>query len=419
LILAGMLGGRLAPIALAVLTLLAAVLIAVWLLRLNMGSGSGGTGGGLGSAGGGTGGGSGGSGGSGPGGVNEAGYNTSQPEPGGTTILQYATGAPGLAAFSFTNVGTSLSLGAAVGGSDSNDASSFRGVLSSLAATLGSFSGTTPASAAIDLGALASVVHTALDPATTIVRRALSLVQVDPRLQWKPVDPIEPIMAAPDFPQPMYAPLAALSQEYLLPGVGQIPRDSVGLLQPDEAFIEAYMVGLNFEMARQLLLNGYPTDQRGSYFRQFWDVSGYVPGPLNSPLAPADLRDITPIHTWVPSSDLGTHQNPLLPTTGLVLLVRSELLRRYPTTHICAVPAQLPRTPGSTILAMSPNGNASLEVHPVFRGTPAPDLGYFGFSLSPSQVRSAPDQPGYYFVLQQHPTQPHFGLESDGPGSWQ
>ena len=39
------------------------------------------------------------------------------------------------------------------------------------------------------------------------------------------------------------------------------------------------MVGLNHEFARELLWREYPTDQRGSYFRQFWDVSGYQPPP--------------------------------------------------------------------------------------------------------------------------------------------
>ena len=33
------------------------------------------------------------------------------------------------------------------------------------------------------------------------------------------------------------------------------------------------MVGLNHEFARELLWREFPTDQRGSYFRQFWDPS--------------------------------------------------------------------------------------------------------------------------------------------------
>ena len=35
------------------------------------------------------------------------------------------------------------------------------------------------------------------------------------------------------------------------------------------------MVGLNHEFARKLLWREYPTDQRGSYFRQFWDPGTY------------------------------------------------------------------------------------------------------------------------------------------------
>ena len=84
-------------------------------------------------------------------------------------------------------------------------------------------------------------------------------------------------MAAPSFPQPMYAPLRDLSVQYVMPGADLIPAESVGLVLTNPAFIEAYMVGLSHELARQLLFAGYPTDCMGTYFRQFWDVSGYVP----------------------------------------------------------------------------------------------------------------------------------------------
>jgi hypothetical protein len=49
-----------------------------------------------------------------------------------------------------------------------------------------------------------------------------------------------------------------------------------------------------------------------------------------------------------------------------------------------------------------------------------PDLSYFGFSIPAEQAVSSPTSPGYYFVLQQHPTQPRFGLETQSPGPlWQ
>ena len=58
-----------------------------------------------------------------------------------------------------------------------------------------------------------------------------------------------------------------------MPGLEHVPADTVQLLRDERRFIEAYMVGLNSEMGRELLWRGYPTDQRGTYFRQFWDAT--------------------------------------------------------------------------------------------------------------------------------------------------
>ncbi len=357
--------------------------------------------------------------------TNSQGYGTPQSGPGGVTIVGSSLNGPGLSGYQVVGTGVTIVTGTVTPGSDSGDAITFRNTLQGVLST---WNGVTPpqsSSGSIDLGSLASSVLSALNPTNTVVRRALSLVNVNSRLQWLPADPIEPIMAAPDFPQPMYAPLRDLSQEFLLPGVGTIPRESIGLLQPNAAFIESYMVGLNFEMGRQLLWNGYPTDQRGSYFRQFWDVSGYVPEPADPPLGSPqlieELKDIPPIDTWDPGTNIGTHPNPASPASGgvLVLLIRGELLRRYPTTHMYAVPGAFQTQADGTVTRI-PNPDQTQELHPLFRGTMAPDLSYFGFNLTPSSALSGPDYPGYYFILQQHPTQPRFGLEPTGSAlSWQ
>ena len=71
------------------------------------------------------------------------------------------------------------------------------------------------------------------------------------------------------------------------------------------------MVGLNHEMARELLWREYPTDQRGSYFRQFWDVSGYLPGAGEDVSNLSEkLKDIPEIHTWRKASKLGISRQP-------------------------------------------------------------------------------------------------------------
>ncbi len=171
-------------------------------------------------------------------------------------------------------------------------------------------------------------------------------------------------MAAPSFPQPMYAPLRDLSVQYILPGADLIPSESVGLMLTNPAFIEAYMVGLSHELARQLLFAGYPTDCMGTYFRQFWDVKGYVPQP-GDPTDPAQLaeqlKDIPPIVTWSLSSPLGQHPNHAGVTRPLVLIVRGELLRRYPDAIIYA------RRRSSTATAAR-SMTRRPELHPIFQG---------------------------------------------------
>jgi hypothetical protein len=172
------------------------------------------------------------------------------------------------------------------------------------------------------------------------------------------------------------------------------------------------MAGLNHEMARQLLWNGYPTDQRGSYFRQFWDVAGYVPQP-GDPADPAQLaellKDIPPENTWPLTRPLGQNENRTdVPADNVILLVRGELLRRYPNAVIFAGRAKA----GDG----GDNGRVLDETDertPIFRGTLSPDITFFGFNLSVDDARggTAAAPLGFFIVIAEHPTEPRFGLE--------
>jgi hypothetical protein len=297
---------------------------------------------------------------------------------------------------------------------DSAEAQAFRQALEGMTAELQTTEPDPPLAAALELSTLRDTLIASIDPVTTVPKRLLSMIAIQARLDWRPPDPIQPIMAAPDFPQPMYVPLRDLDPQYILPGVDQIPPDTVGLLETNHAFIEAFMVGLNHEMSRQLLWAGYPTDLRGSYFRQFWDVSKYVPVP-SDPTDPAQLReklkDIPPIHTWPLSGPLGTHENrtDIVPN-NVVLIIRGELLRRYPNTIIYAAKAKV--VDGQRMI------DDTDERYPIFGGTLPTDITFIGFNLSPEDAKggtmASPD--GFFFVFQQHPTEPRFGLEPSSTG---
>lgn len=206
-------------------------------------------------------------------------------------------------------------------------------------------------------------------------------------------DPLEPVMDEPEFPQPMYEALRDLSQDFLLPGLEHVPQNTVTLLGTNPNFVESFLVGLNAEMSHELLWRNYPTDQRSTYFRQFWDTS-----------VGNDDPDIEAINEW---GDRQLGQNS--PNTGgkLVLLIRGELLRRYPNSVIYAV-AAVPKD-GRLTLSKKPED----ERHPLFRGSLKPDVTFLGFDLTEAEAKGEPpyDPNGWFFVIQQQPTEPCFGMD--------
>ena len=130
-------------------------------------------------------------------------------------------------------------------------------------------------------------------------------------------------MAAPDLPAPSYTYLAAYDRTRFVPGIDQIEPDTITILNTNPRFIEAYLAGLNHEMNRELLWRAYPTDQRGTPFRYFWAWRDGDP-------------DMHPMHRWSRRAALGTLARGAGPGGQVVLLVRGELLRRYPNTQIFA-----------------------------------------------------------------------------------
>jgi hypothetical protein len=256
-----------------------------------------------------------------------------------------------------------------------------------------------------------SAVLAKLDPRAAIADSLSERLQRPPGTP-PPADPLEPVMAAPSFAEPMYEALRDASQELLLPGLDKVQPNTAALLQVNQRFVEAYMVGLNHEMARELLWNEYPTDQRGTYFRHFWDTGGFLTGDGSETGAiPDALADIKPIHTWSGTAELGQNSGRDPAASGqLVLLVRGELLRRYPNAVVYVVRAR------------NAGGRRELtdeELHPIFGGKLDPDVGFFGFNLTTAQARGSSTDPGWFFVIQEQPTEPRFGLDvpngSSGP----
>ncbi|KMO84105.1 hypothetical protein BST22_13940 [Mycolicibacterium chubuense] len=133
-------------------------------------------------------------------------------------------------------------------------------------------------------------------------------------------DELFPAMAAPLIQTPLATRLEKMEPDWLLGGLSKLPNNSICLMEINRQFVEALLVGANHEFGRELLWRGHPTDLRGTSFPRFWD------GP--------DAVSIKPISNW--TGDLGTHSAGDIDIDLVVVVIKGDLLRRYPNTLISA-----------------------------------------------------------------------------------
>ena len=210
-------------------------------------------------------------------------------------------------------------------------------------------------------------------------------------------------MFAPTFSRPAYELLRAIAPEWLLPGAGEIPEDSVVTLATNADFVEAFLVGLNHSLAAELVWRGYPLDRLKTMFGAFW--------PAKRPAAGVpDGQAETVIADWPGESDLGSH---LATGDELVLLIKGRLVRQFPTATI-----YLARTGGD---------GQELQLAPRLVGRIGPTCTFVGFPISPQEAVRTPIDGGtaWYAVVQESVHHARFGVDDpsdagSGPlASWQ
>lgn len=204
---------------------------------------------------------------------------------------------------------------------------------------------------------------------------------------------VEPVMAHPRFTHPMYEPLHRYDREWMVPGLGLIERpDMTTLLQTNNKFIEAYLVGLNHEMARELLWREFPTDQRGTYFSSFWTGNPELVADMHQP----------PWNT----GPLGSHVDKNL-DGRLVLLVRGDLIRRYPGA-VAHAAREADRKDGIPIF------EADSPIKTLFHVHLPPNLLLAGFDMTRDRIDTQGEV--WWFTLSENPTEPRFGLDASRTG---
>lgn len=242
----------------------------------------------------------------------------------------------------------------------------------------------------VELASIRSTLVKEFTPSPLIIKRLADRIEVPEEL--RPSDPLGQIIAGPQFPDPVAILLCDKHQELLMPGMQNFPDNTVTLMETNPEFIEALLVGMNHEMNRELLWREFPTDQRGTPFRNFW------------PKASGSPDEAPPIHTWI--KKLGDNLNG---GNGecVALTVRGELFRTFPKLDVYAATGKYD-SEGALVLD-------SPIYSPRFQMELTEDMRAYVFTSSEIDQEKlmrteGPNQ--WYFVFQESPTGPRFGFDN-------
>lgn len=341
------------------------------------------------------------------------------------------------------------------GGDDSEDAEEFKVALLDINTVfeVSRELGVIPTKPSVDLPLIGQTLFEQLNPQITVPRWTWGGVSIPNRILENLFDYYIEAMAYPEFDTPMYKPLVDHSTELFLPGLNYIAQNSISLLETNQKFIESYMVGLNHEFGRELLWREYPTDQRGSYFRQFWDAKSYLDSEnLSDEDLKEKLKDIPPIHTWGQKSLLGGHDHREANGSSeeeVVLVIRGDLFKKYPNAVIYAHRAQWQLDDEGKIDPTQERVLVSLEEiegndnnpsrnkikTPLYEAKVGADIHFFGFDLTACAAKGGSgreyvpndpacagtditwEDPGWFFVIKERPGEPRFGLDIGDGGN--
>jgi hypothetical protein len=189
------------------------------------------------------------------------------------------------------------------------------------------------------------------------------------------------VLIGPVIDEALVWSLIELSPDLLMPGVQEFPNNSVRVVETNAAFVASFLAGANHEMTRELLWREYPADLGSTTFQRFWDRP--------------DLQDvdIQPMAGWRKKAELdrlGAEGG-----SSVVVLVRGDLIRHYPSVRI---------------LLVDPEGRTLM---PSFAGWIPPDVRFLAFDAPRSATAKGTE---WKVIFEEQVTEPRFGLDTTPQG---
>ena len=223
----------------------------------------------------------------------------------------------------------------------------------------------------VDLSELSGLLVDLLDPGADLPparRRVTARIDgIDPSRLLLPLED------CPDLDLPAWRYLRDRAQYWLLPGAQTLSAGEVVSLRTNPQFVEQFLVGFNQQALAELRWRGHPVRAGCTPLRRFWDRTPTDAG--------ARRDDIVGVSGWIgpggaPTGRTGEHPPPAVVPERLVVVIRSELFRRYPATLVSLAPGA---TPGH---ADRPANLAARE-WPEFIAALSADLTMFAFRTDP------------------------------------
>ena len=156
-------------------------------------------------------------------------------------------------------------------------------------------------------------------------------------------------------------------------------------VQTNPTFIDALLIGANHQTLGELRWRNLPITTRWTPLRRFWERIDVGAGEVAT-----DIRPVVALATdqpiWTDASTLGDVTHLSDPTNGanLVVVLHTELFRRYPATIVYLhAERRRRRRLGAGARRRRPRRRRTRE-YPTFSGTLTPELVFFGFDVPPS-----------------------------------
>lgn len=193
---------------------------------------------------------------------------------------------------------------------------------------------------------------------------------------------------------PLAGAIAATAPGLLMPGLSGFGMDRIAILDANPRYMAAVMAGANHEMRRELVWRGYPDARRQTVLRSFWR---------------AGAEEFAPIEDWPSLHDLGRIGRRAMRGGLILLLVRGDLIRRFPNLRVRMVRARIRggiRGPASP--ALEPNIVVPVDAATRLYGFEDRRLDAAA-AIGDRTTRNA----GWYVVFEQSRRDSRFGLQAE------